>query len=32
VFEVAHSYAELQATDVALLEGITLDVRYRIVW
>jgi len=32
VLEVAHSYAGLQAADVALPEGVTLDVRYRIVW
>jgi hypothetical protein len=32
VLEVAHSYTGLQAADVALPEGVTLDVRYRIVW
>jgi|KBSSwiStaDraftv2_1062776.scaffolds.fasta_scaffold1102390_1 DNA-binding response OmpR family regulator len=29
--EVAHSYEELQAADVALPEGVTLDIRYLIV-
>jgi CheY-like chemotaxis protein len=32
VVEAAHSYEGLQAADVALPEGITLDIRYLIVW
>jgi len=32
VLEVAHSYAGLQVADVALPEGVTLDIRYLIVW
>jgi DNA-binding response OmpR family regulator len=31
VGEAAHSYAGLQAADVALLEGVTLDIRHLIV-
>ena len=29
--EAAHSYEGLQAADVALLEGVTLDIRYLII-
>ena len=32
VVEAANSYEGLQTTDVALPEGITLDIRYLIVW
>jgi len=32
VLEVANSYMGLPAADVALPEGVTLDIRYRIVW
>ena len=32
VVEAAHSYEGLQAADVALPEGVTLDIRYLIVW
>ena len=32
VLEAAHSSEGLQAADMALLEGVTLDIRYRIVW
>jgi hypothetical protein len=28
----ASSYEELQAADVALPEGVALDIRYLIVW
>ena len=32
VVEAANSYAGLQAVDVALQEGVTLDIRYLIAW
>jgi len=32
VLEAASSYEEFQAADVALPEGITLDIWYLIVW
>jgi response regulator RpfG family c-di-GMP phosphodiesterase len=32
VVEAAHSYEGLQAADVALPEGVTLDIRYLSVW
>jgi CheY-like chemotaxis protein len=32
VIEVVNSSEGLQAVDVALPEGVTLDIRYRIVW
>jgi len=32
VVEAANSYEGLQTPDVALPEGITLDIRYLIVW
>jgi hypothetical protein len=32
VVEAANSYEGLQAADMALLEGVTLDIRYCIVW
>jgi hypothetical protein len=32
VIEATHSYEGLQAADVALPEGVTLDIRYLIVW
>jgi CheY-like chemotaxis protein len=28
----AHSYEGLQAADVALLQGVTLDIRSLLVW
>ena len=32
VAEATHSYEGLQAPDVALPEGVTLDIRYLIIW
>ena len=32
VREAANSSAGLQAADVALPEGVTLDIRYLVVW
>ena len=32
VVEAVHSYEGLQAADVALPEGVTLDIQYLIVW
>ena len=32
VVEATNSYEGLQAIDMALLEGVTLDIRYLIVW
>ena len=32
VAEATHSYEGLQAADVALPEGVTLDIRYLIIW
>jgi hypothetical protein len=32
VVEATHSYEGLQAADVALPEGVTLDIRYLIIW